>query len=73
MAPSMRSALWIVGGIFTVAAAVGLLVGMTAEWGVITGAMGSGQSFDLVLVIEAVLVLLVVVLLMGTMRQPRPR
>lgn len=73
MLPSLRSALWIVGGVCTIAGAVGLLVGVTAEWGVITGAMGSGQSFDLVLVIEAVLVLLVVVLLMGSMRQPRPR
>lgn len=73
MRPSLRSALWIVGGICTLATAIGLFVGVTAEWSIITGALDSGQAFDLVLVIEAALVLLVVVVLIGATRAPRVR
>ena len=60
-------------GICTVAAAVGLFTGLVAEWSVITGALRSGDSFDLVLVIEMALVALVVALLVGATRQPRVR
>jgi len=71
MRPSFRSAIWIVAGLCTVAAAMGLLVGLLAEWGLIAGALSSGQRLDLVLVIEGALVALVVVMLIGATRRPR--
>ena len=71
MRPSLRSALWIVVGICTVAGAIGVLVGLVAEWSIIAGALQSGQTFDFVLVVEAALVLLVVMLLVGVTRQRR--
>jgi hypothetical protein len=67
----MTSAMWIVAGVSTLAAAVGLLVGLVAEWGLIGGAVASGRSFDLWLVIEVALVAAVAVLLIAAIRQPR--
>ena len=63
--------MWIVAGICTLAAALGLLVGLVAEWGVISGAVASGRSFDLWLVIECALVAGVAVLLLAAIRKPR--
>jgi hypothetical protein len=65
--------MWIVMGICAVAGSIGVLVGLTAEWGVLTGAMRSGGSFDLVLVIEAALVAAIVVLLVGSTRAAHRR
>ena len=69
MKPSLPAALWIVLGICTVAGSIGLLVGLTAEWGVISGAMRSGSSYDTVLVLEVAIVAAIVALLIGTTRQ----
>lgn len=71
MRPSLLSALWIVAGLFALAAAIGLLVGLVTEWGVIRGAVASGGSFDLWLVIEIALAAAVAVLLIAATRQPR--
>jgi hypothetical protein len=65
------SAIWIVLGVCMVAGSIGLLVGLTAEWGVITGAMGSGNSFDVVILVEAIVVAAIVALLAGSTRQSR--
>ena len=73
MRPSLGSAVWIVVGLCTVAAAMGLLVGLLAEWGLIAGALSSGQRLDLVLIIESALVALVIVMLIGATRRPRAR
>jgi hypothetical protein len=53
----------------TLAASIGLVVGLTAEWGVISGILRSGQAFDLLLVIEAAVVLVIVALLFGSTKQ----
>jgi hypothetical protein len=73
MRPSLVSALWIVFGVCMIAGSIGLLVGLSAEVGVISGAMRSGNSFDMVLVIEMAVVAAVVALLYGSIRQARRR
>ncbi len=73
MRPSLLSAIWIVLGVCTVATSVGLVVGLTAEWGIVSGAMRDGNSFDLVLVIEAALVAAIIALLAGSITQARRR
>ena len=73
MRPSLISALAIVVGICTIAAAVGLVVGFTAELGVISGALRSGDTFDLVLIVEAAIVLAIVAVLFGSTKQRRAR
>jgi hypothetical protein len=65
--------MWIVVGIATIAASVGVLVGLAVEWGAIAGALRGGQQFDLVLVIEAAVVLMIVALLFGATRRPSAR
>ena len=72
MRPSLLSALWIVLGVCVVAASVGLLVGLVAEWSVIAGAV-KGGSFDMVLVIEAAIVAAIVFLLVGATRRAKDR
>ena len=63
------SAMRIVIGMFAVAAAVGLVVGLTVEIGVISGALLNGHTFDLVLVIETAAVLVFAALFAGTSGQ----
>ena len=71
MRPSFVSGLWIVAGVGTIAAALALLVGIVAEWGAISGALGDGWSFDRWLAIETALAAAVVVLLIAATRQAR--
>jgi len=73
MRPSLVSALWMVAGVGTIAAAIALLVGIVAEWGAITGALASGSAFDLWLLIEVAFVAVLVALLIGTTRRVRRR
>ena len=73
MRPSLMSALWLVAGVGTIAAAIALLVGIVAEWGAITGALASGSAFDLWLLVEVAFVATLVALLLGTTRQARRR
>jgi hypothetical protein len=73
MRPSFMSALWIVAGVGTIAAALALLVGIVTEWGAISGALGSGWSFDQWLVIEIAFVAGIVALLIAATRQARRR
>src|SRR2546430_8525041 len=72
MRRSLISALAIVVGICTIAAAVGLVVGFTAELGVISGALRSGDTFDLVLIVEAAIVLAIVAVLFRSTKHPPP-
>ena len=60
-------------GIGTVAAAVALLVGIVAEWGAVSGALGSGRSYGLWLVFEIALAAAVVALLIATTKKAWPR
>jgi hypothetical protein len=73
MRPSLMSALWIVAGVGTIAGSIAVLIGLVTEWGLITGALGSGSRFDLWLVIEIALVAAVAVLLIATTREARRR
>lgn len=73
MRPSFMSALWIVAGVGTISGSIAVLIGLVAEWGQISGALGSGSTFDLWLVIEIALVAAVVALLIATTRQARRR
>jgi len=73
MRPSLLEALWIVAGIGTVAAAVALLVWIVVEVGAVSGALGSGRSYDLWLAIEIALATAVVVLLIGMTKMAWPR
>ena len=73
MRPSLGSGLWIVAGIGTIATCIALLVGLIAEFGVVSGSLGSGHSFDMVLVIEVALVAAIVFILFGATRQARRR
>jgi hypothetical protein len=70
---SLMSALWIVAGVGTISAALALLVLIVAEWAAISGALGSGWSFDQWLVIEIALVAGVVVVLIGATKRARPQ
>ena len=60
-------------GIGTVAAAVALLVWIVVEVGAVSGALGSGRSYDLWLAIEIALATAVVVLLIGMTKMAWPR
>jgi len=71
MRPSLLSALGIVLGICATATAIGLLVGLTAEWGVVSGLVFSGHFLGLVLVGVAATVLVIAALLAGTTRRRR--
>lgn len=72
MRPSFMSALGAVIGTCVAAAAIGLLVGLGVEWGVISGAVGSGQFIDLVLVGVVAFVLVVGALVARARRRRRP-
>ena len=69
MRPSFLSALWIVAGIGTLAGAIGLVVGIAAEWGAITGALADGWSFDRWLAIEVAFVAVLVLVLIAATRK----
>jgi hypothetical protein len=69
----MGSALCIVAGVGAIATTIALLVGFTAELGVISGGIASGRSFDMVLVIEVALVAASVAILFGATRRARRR
>jgi hypothetical protein len=71
MRPSFLSALWIVAGVGTLAAAVALVVGLMAEWAAISGALDNGWSFDRWLLIEIGLVTSAVGLLIAATTQAR--
>jgi hypothetical protein len=61
--------MWIVAGIGTLAAAIGLLVGIVAEWGAISGALANGWSFDRWLAIEVGIVAVMVLVLIAATRK----
>jgi hypothetical protein len=73
MRPSFMSALWIVAGVGTIAGSIAVLIGLVTEWGQISGALASGSTFDLWLVIQIALVAAVAVLLIATTREARRR
>jgi hypothetical protein len=73
MRSPLLSALGILITTSATATAIGLLVALTVEWGVISGAVKSGQFLELVLVGEAAVVLVVAALVSGTRRRRRSR
>ena len=61
--------MWIVAGMGTIAAAIGVLVGIVAEWGAISGALADGWSFDRWLAIEVAIVAVMVLVLIAATRK----
>jgi hypothetical protein len=74
MRPSLLSAFRLVIGLCCAAAGLGLVMGVVAEWGVVAGALDTGTAiFVLVVLGEAVAVLLLTGLLVGSTRSnPHP-
>jgi hypothetical protein len=69
MRPSLLSAFRMVIGLSCAAALIAVLVGVAAEWGVITGWLRVGGAwFFLVVLVEAVALLLLAVLLIRSSR-----
>jgi hypothetical protein len=69
MRPSLISGLRLVIGLCCAAAGLGLVLGVVAEWGVMAGLLDTGPVlFGLIVLGEAVAVLLLAGLLVGTSR-----
>jgi hypothetical protein len=69
MRPSLLSAFRLVIGLSCAAASIAVLVGVAAEWGVITGTLQMGGAwFFLVVLVEAVALLLLTGLLIRSSR-----
>jgi hypothetical protein len=71
MRPSILSAMRIIFGMGAAAVTIAVVVGLTVEWGIVSGVLRNAQWFDMVLVVEAAGLALVAALLAGAIGRPK--